>query len=302
MTIAYLILAHDKPRQLERLAAALLARDPAGEVVIHLDRGKPIWRERAALSLPARARVLANPVAVRWGHWSQTAATHLLIREALTGGCDAAHLISGADWPIADPAEVAAELAHGRCYIEAGPSWLEQRMQTFRLDGRWLKPAAPGPLARQTLWELRRLSRWAERLRDAVRAPRSRPYGPWLFGSQWWSLPRDVLEVVDVELARLLASRRLAGTVCSDEHAIPTIVGHRFADRLAPDNRRFLLWPTDASSPLTLTRTHRADIAISGAWFARKFDEGVDDFFMSLGAATPSPDASAFDQHRTHAA
>jgi hypothetical protein len=297
MRIAYLILAHDKPRQLERLVATLIARDPAAEIIIHLDRGKPIWCERAALSLPPQARLIQDPVAVRWGHWSQTVATHLLIREMLTGGCEAAHLISGADWPIADPTAVATELAQGRCHIEAGPSWLEQRMQTFRFDGRWLKPAAPGPLARQALWELRRMSRWAERLRGALRLPRSQPYGPWLFGSQWWSLPRDVLETVDAELARLLASHRLVGTVCSDEHAIPTIVGHRFADRLAPDNRRFLLWPIDASSPLTLTRAHRADIAIGGAWFARKFDQQVDDFFLTL-----APIAEELDQAHTRAA
>jgi hypothetical protein len=282
MKLAYLVMAHDKPRQLERLAAALLARDPAGEVVIHIDRGSDLWRERSNLSLPPRARLIAQPVAVRWGHWSQVAATHLLVREALAGECDAAHLISGADWPIADPGAVAAELAHGLCHIEAGPSWLEQRMQTFRLDGRWLKPNAPGALARQALWELRRLSRWGDRLRWAVGRERPQPYGRWLFGSQWWSLPRDVLETVAAELGALLASRRLVGTVCSDEHAVATIVGQRFADRLAPDNRRFLLWPIDASSPLTLTRAHRADIETSGAWFARKFDERVDDFFYGL--------------------
>lgn len=282
MKLAYLVIAHDKPRQLERLAAALLARDPAGEVVIHIDRASALWRERGDLSLPAGARLVADPVAVRWGHWSQVAATQRLVREALSGECDAAHLISGADWPLAEPGAVAAELARGLCHIEAGPSWLEQRMQTFRLDGRWLKPRAPGAVARQALWELRRLSRWGDRLRTAVGRERSRPCGRWLFGSQWWSLPRDVLEVVDAELARLLASGRLVGTVCSDEHVVQTIVGQRFADRLAPDNRRFLLWPIDASSPLTLTRAHRADILASEAWFARKFDERTDPFFFAL--------------------
>jgi hypothetical protein len=247
--------------------------------------------------LPAGTRVIENAVAVRWGHWSQVAATHLLIREALASGCDAAHLISGADWPIADLRRVAEELAQGRCHIEASPSWLEQRMQTFRLDGRWLQPKQRGPLAAQMLWELRRLSRWGDRLRNAFQRERAQPYGPWLFGSQWWSLPRDVLEVVDAELGKLLASGRLTGTVCSDEHTIATIVGHRFADRLGPDNRRFLLWPIDASSPLTLTRAHRADIETSGAWFARKFDERADNFFYDLEPA-PAP----LDQARTRAA
>jgi hypothetical protein len=295
--IAYLILAHDKPRQLERLAATLRASDPGGEIAIHLDRGKPIWRERGTLSLPPGTRLIDKPVAVRWGHWSQVAAMHLLVREALASGCDAAHLVSGADWPIASPAAIADELAQGRCHIEASPSWLEQRMQTFRLDGRWLQPKPRGAIAAQALWELRRLSRWGDCARTLAGSERAQPYGPWLFGSQWWSLPRDVLEVVDAELSKLLASGRLVGTVCSDEHAIATVVGHRFADRLAPDNRRFVLWPIDASSPLTLTRAHRPDIEISGAWFARKFDESVDDFFYALEQTAP-----LLDQTQTRAA
>jgi hypothetical protein len=295
--IAYLILAHDKPRQLERLAAALRERDPRAAIAVHLDRGKPIWREVGALALPPGTRVVADPVAVRWGHWSQVAATHRLIREGLASGCDAAHLISGSDWPLAPAPTVEAELAQGRCHIEASSSWLEQRMQTFRLDGRWLQPRRRGRFAAQALWELRRVSRWGDRARALFGAERSQPYGPWLFGSQWWSLPRDVLEVVEAELTMLLASGRLVGTVCSDEHAIATIVGHRFADRLAPDNRRFLLWPIDASSPRTLTSEHLPDIETSGAWFARKFDAGVDDFFYRL-----PPAGAPLDQAQTRAA
>ena len=283
MKIAFLVLAHDKPRQLEHLARAVLG-DPRDEAIIPIDRKSALWREWGSLSLPANARLMADPVEVRWGHWSQVAATHLLVREALDSGCDAAHLISGADWPIAPREAVAAELAQGKCHIEAEHCWLEARMQTYRLDTKWLYPADRGPLANQALWELRRLARAGDRLRRMLGHCRPQPYGKWLYGSSWWSLPRDVLETVEAELGRLLASSRLAGTVCADEHAIPTIVGHFFADRLAP-NRRFILWPDNVhiSNPLVLTSDHRSRIEASGAWFARKFDADIDDFFYSIG-------------------
>lgn len=284
MKIACLILAHDKPRQLERLARAVLD-DPRDEAIIHIDRKSGLWRERDSLSLPTNARIVVDPVEVRWGHWSQVAATHLLVREALDSGCDAAHLISGADWPIAPREAVAAELAKGKCHIEAEHCWLEARMQTYRLDTKWLYPMDRGPLANQALWELRRLARAGDRLRRMLGHRRPEPYGQWLYGSSWWSLPRDVLETVAAELARLLESGRLAGTVCSDEHAVPTIVGRLFPNRLAP-NRRFILWPEDVhvSNPLLLTREHRMRIEGSGDWFARKFDADVDDFFYSIGS------------------
>jgi len=283
MKIACLILAHDKPRQLERLARAVLG-DPRDQAIIHIDRKSALWRERDSLTLPANARIVADPTEVRWGHWSQVAATHLLVREALDSGCDAAHLISGADWPVAPREAVAAELAQGKRHIEAERCWLEARMQTYRLDTKWLYPMDRGPLANQALWELRRLARAGDRLRRVLGRRRPEPYGKWLYGSSWWSLPRGVLETVEAELGRLLASGRLAGTVCADEHAIPTIVGHFFADRLAP-NRRFILWPdnVDISNPLVLTGEHRPRIEASSAWFARKFDADEDDFFYSIG-------------------
>jgi hypothetical protein len=282
MKIASLILAHDKPRQLEKLTEAVLAEDPGDVAIIHIDRRSSLWRERSGLALPVNARIVADPVEVRWGHWSQVAATHLLIREALASGCDAAHLVSGADWPIAPRDLVAAELAQGKCHVEAHCR-LEERMQTYRLDTRWLQHQERGAVANQALWELRRLARFGDRIRRAIGHRRSQPYGKWLYGSSWWSLPRGALEVIETELGRLLASGRLHGTVCSDEHAIPTIIGHRFAGRLAP-NRRFILWPEDVeiSNPLTLRSEHCRQIEASDAWFARKFDAGVDDFFYAL--------------------
>lgn len=292
MRMAYLIFAHDNAAQLDALIAALLPPGSRDHVIVHADRNSALWQERAGRPHgDPRVDFIADPIAVRWGHWTQVAAIHRLIEGALARDCDYAHLISGADWPIASRAALAAELAataRPLCYIEAQPGVQEDRMQTFRLDARWLRlDPAQRPVAHAAAWKLRRLSHWLDGLRVRLHRPRSRPWGQWCKGSTWWSLPRDALSLLAEELAALLASGRLTGTVCADEHAVQTIVAAHFSDRIA-GNRRFIDWSEGGSSPRLLRRVDRPALAASGAWFARKFDARVDDFFLAPGCFAPA--------------
>lgn len=290
MKMAYLILAHDQEAQLDALVAALLAPESPDVAIIHADRRSALW---ASLSKrPAdptgRVHILPNPVAVRWGHQSMVTAMERLIAAALAQGCDFAHLLSGADWPIVPRATIVEALASESappCLIEAEyEDWLDERMQTYRLDARWLRlDPEKDRLAYAATWELRRISGWLDRMRPA----RSRPWGPWQKGSQWWSLPRDALELLGRELPRLRGSGRLTGTLCPDEHVIQTIVAANFPDRLRP-SRRFIDWSEGQSSPRVITRADLPALAGSDAWFARKLDSRVDDFFFRPGAFDPA--------------
>lgn len=289
MRMAYLILAHEDEAQLALLVEALLPPDSDDLVVIHADRASPLWSAlRARLPGPAeRVHLIADPVAVRWGHWSQVAAISRLVRQAVGSGCDYAHLISGADWPVASRERMVAEIrrdtcgGESQCYIETAPGHLEQRMQTTRLDTRWLRlDPARDRAAYAATWELRRIARWIDAARERTGLVRSRPLGTWHYGATWWSLPADALRVLDREMRDLLASGRLRGTVCADEHVAPTILAHHFADRIA-GNRRFVEFPEGASSPRLLDATDWPRIAESRAWFARKVSARHDPFFLS---------------------
>lgn len=289
--MAYLILAHDHEAQLDALVARLLPPGSPDFVVIHADARSALWttlRERD--SDPAsRVVIVQNPVPVRWGHWSQVHATHKLIETALERGCDAAHLLSGADWSVVRRETMVDAFARPKrdCFIEAIPGLQAERMQTLRFDARWLRvDPEHDRMAYATTWELRRLSRWADRARDAVGLPRSQPFGPWHKGSQWWSLPRDVLCDLAGSVGELLRSGRLRGTVCSDEHVIPTIVARHFAGRVAP-NRRFVRFEDGVSSPRILTAADWPDAVASGAWFARKLDMRQDAFFLDAPPVSP---------------
>ncbi|GFM27635.1 glycosyl transferase family protein [Novosphingobium sp. PY1] len=291
MRMVYLILAHDNRAQLDLLIERLLG--PGGEdfAVIHADRASPLWPELRA-SLPeaaGRVHLVADPVAVRWGHSSLVEAIAKLVREAVRLGSEGAHLISGADWPVTPREAIAQTMRKGLCHIEVRPGHMEERMQTFRLDTRWLRlDPARDRRAYAATWELRRLARWADAARNRLGLPRSRPYGLWAYGSGWWSLPADVLAMLDKEMPRLLTSGRLRGTVCSDEHVVPTLVAHAFPERIAA-HRRYVDFPAGASSPRMLTAADLPAIASSGAWFARKVDVTHEPDFLTLPDFHPAP-------------
>lgn len=288
MRMTYLVLAHENLPQLDALIDRLLPAGTPDTVVLHADRRSSIWP--ALQTRPARdgLRLVTDPVAVRWGHWSQVAAIHRLVAAAVDTGCDYAHLISGADWPIAARETIVTALAappRPLCYVEAIAGEQEERMQTFRLDARWLRlDPARQPLAHAGAWELRRLSQWFDRMRPRLGQSRPQPWGPWHKGSTWWSLPADALQEISARLYDLLTSNRLVGTLCADEHVIPTIVARNFSDRLAA-NRRFIDWSEGESSPRVLRRSDLPALTANDAWFARKFDARIDDFFLTADLA-----------------
>lgn len=287
MRMSYLILAHEDEAQLTALLAALLPPGSPDRAFVHIDRRSALWRSLRGRSLhdPATVRLIADPVAVRWGHWSQIDAIQRLIRAAVHEGCDYAHLLSGADWPLVRREVLVDALSAADeplCYIEAEAGRQEGRMQTFRLDARWLRlDPERDRLRYAATWELRRLSHWLDAARDSLGLVRSRPWGEWRKGWTWWSLPEQALRLLAKELPRLIASGRLAGTVCADEHVIPTIIAAHFPNRLA-GYRRFIAWPDGNSSPRLLTRNDLPAMAASGAWFARKFSAAKDPFFLDL--------------------
>jgi hypothetical protein len=295
MRMAYLLLAHDAPEQLERLIETLLAGDTEDFAVIHADRRSALWHGvRQRLPEPAgRVHLVTDPVAVRWGHWSQVAATAKLVREAVRLGCDHAHLLSGADWPIIARSDLAARLGEGLCHVEVRPGHMAERMQTYRFDTRWLRlDPARDRISYAATWELRRLARWLDRARDRFGRERSQPFGPWAYGSQWWSLPADALEMLARELPLLLSNGRLKGTLCCDEHVVPTLIARFFPNRIA-GNRRFVQFPGGASSPRLLDAHDLPEIAGSGDWFMRKVSLKHDPFFLALPAAPDAPDRDA---------
>lgn len=279
---AYLVLAHDAPTQLEALITRLLAAPTDDFVVLHADRRSSLWpseARRIAAHFAPRVWLVEHPLGVRWGHHSQLGAIHRLLGTALGGSFDQAHLLSGRDWPVASRATMVADIersAAADCFIDTARTEQQERMQHWWFHDRFLNPRVEGgPGYRMARKLLRAASRTASRA-----VPRGHPFGPpWHKGSTWWSLPRQVCETVAHELTKIERSGRARFTACSDEHFIQTIVARACPHRLA-DPRRYTDWSAGESSPKTLTIFDHQAIVGQRAWFARKFDAGVDDWFL----------------------
>ena len=287
MRMAWMIMAHNDRAGLEALVAALLPPGTPDVVIVHADAASDLWRDLQAhpLSADPRVIVLDNPVRVRWGHRSIVEVQRLLIEAALAAGVDHAHLLSGACWPVASRETIVADIVAappGTCFAEAVAGEQAERMQDYRFDTRWLRlDPARDRLAYAATWELRRLARWAGALRRALGRQRSQPLGPWHKGSGWWSLPAAALATTASDLAMLEDTGRLKGTVCADEHAVPTSLALRHPGSLR-GNRRFIAFPSGQSSPRILTAADLPAIRASGAWFVRKVDAAIDSFFRHL--------------------
>ena len=98
MNIAYLVLAHTDPGQLERLLHAI---DYRCKIYIHLDK-KTNDDPFTAIHWPGNATFIKDRVNIYWGGFSMVRATINLMRAALSDVGPFSHLVflSGLDYPI----------------------------------------------------------------------------------------------------------------------------------------------------------------------------------------------------------
>lgn len=289
MIAVYGIMAHNLPDQLEKLIDRLLPPHTQDRVVLHLDAGCDLWthqRTRFAAHPSGRLTLVSNPARVIWGHYSQITAQQRLLREAMAQPFDYVHLISGSDWPVRSPESIAEEIAsHGARRPIFTDLWGE--LQTERMDDWWFerrKLRLPGmPRLNENIERAQIRASWIfSRWFRQAGLKRSRYAGQaWMKGSSWFSLPHDAAQRLLADYERLLRSGRLVFTQCADEHVAPSVFIRNFADRLEPA-RRYIDWSGQGWHPKLLRAEDEAAIRQSGAWFARKCDAGVDDFFLHL--------------------
>lgn len=284
MRFLYLILAHRDLDQLRALIARLLRDDPQDRVLLHFDARSPV-DDDALRSLAAEfagAVELTTRTAIWWGHASQVVAELVLLEAAAARQFDYVHLLSGQDWPLRTKAEIVASISPGEQFVRFEAD-MSHRMNDHFFDTRLNAPTMTLTVPQ---YYRKRLLCIAARAYDRVltRLGRARtcPVGPqWVKGSTWWSLDREAVAWLTPRLRALVDSGRLRFTVCSDEHAIQTLLHYApFADRIR-DYRRLIVWE-GGNSPLTLTREHVPALRASDAWFARKFEAAKDPFFLEL--------------------
>lgn len=276
MKIAYLILAHNTPRHLQRLVSALSTESAV--FFIHIDKKTSI-REYSEIR-GHNVRLIEQRIPVYWGDFSVVEATLVLIRAALSEQqqFDRLVLLSGADYPV------------------KSARFIEQYF--FSHPEREFIQLAEMP-ADHTGKPISRLTTFQTRARDAVvvqllqkflvrraLAPGKRdykavlggldPYG----GSGWWALTRQACEYI---LAFVRNEPRMVdffkNTVIPDETFFHTILGNsEFKERVA-HCVTFADWSAGGKHPATIEHRHLAIINKEASrsehkvLFARKFTD-----------------------------
>ncbi len=294
--IGFVILSYRAPDQLLRLVHRL--RDlygPAAPIVVHHDFDQcPLDTGR----FPPDVRWVRPHHRTGWGVWgtveSMLAALRLLAAAELP---DFTVRLSGADYPVAPPSRVLADLRGqgGDAYIDARPvePWRRDRVTDAGL-GLGVNVGGPNQevcFRRYYSTTFRPLGlrvRIRSRLLAPLLSPFSRRFRCWA-GEHWWTLGRrgvaHLLQRCDErpDLVRWFAARPIP-----EEAFVHTVVCNAPALRVVTRPFRYVDWSSYRPSPRELEREDSARVLASGAHFARKFAPGapvLDDLDRALGLA-----------------
>jgi hypothetical protein len=267
MKQVFLIHAHKDLLQLNALLARL--SDPDFALYVHLDLK---WQVDPAQVDP-RAHQVQPRLDVRWGHFSQVAATLASVRQVLAQEPDFDKLffLSGQDYPVLSNAALKTALAafQDRELIDCVPIGLEgwpagYRYQYFYSEGGGLPQRLACALANRAL----RLTGRTRRLPGGLQ-----PWG----GSTWWTLSRPCLAHLLARVDEQPGLARFFRTVlCPDELFFQTLVmASSYAAHVTARNYRYVQWPSGlARNPQVLVEADFERIVASSAHFCRKLDSG----------------------------
>ena len=262
MKIAILIQAHKNPEQVGRLCRAL--SHPDIDLYLNIDHKCDI--QPFLDTVPDNAQWIKQRTEIRWGDFSQVAATLRGLREIVGSGrtYDYVIFVSGQDYPILPAEEIVSQIEQRAgsemiAWIELPPDhpWNRRyRYRHYHFNNK-ICTLAVNRMIRTLSFRLR-----------------TYPLQPVYKGSQWWNLSiaaiRYILDYCRIHPEFIRFNRTVH---CSDELFFQTLLLHSpFRERLLNDNFRYIDWSTGSTSPRTLTVNDFDKIVQSGKWFARKLD------------------------------
>lgn len=268
MKVAFLILAHKNPEQVNRLIKSL--EHPSVKVYVHADK-KSGWLNEATDS---SATLIKNNVAVYWGDYTPVEATLNGMKEIIASQPDFDYfiLLSGQDYPIKPIEELLQFLKKnkGKEFIESTPvneqGWKEAmgRYQYYhyrRNKNFWV-------------WMIIAGIRYFMKLTGFRRKP---PMPVWA-GSQWFIISRQACEYILNYTERYpdyVSFMQKSNFV--DEMFFQTILLNApFKEKCVQNNLRYIDWGhvhgKKTRSPKVLQSEDWEKIQASNAFFARKFD------------------------------
>jgi hypothetical protein len=268
MRLAHLILAHDKPAQLERLVKRLA--HPDADIFIHID-GKVEITPFTLLDLPEGAVFIKHRTPIRWADYSMMTATLTSFDEMMATGKTYSHLnlLSGHDYALKNPAVI-----HDFLFRHADKTFMRYRS----IEDEWQES-----LSRFTKYHLGdynfplkfRLQWLMNKLLPHKKLPNGmKPYG----FSQWLTVtPECATYVINFLKKHPNVKRFFRMTWGVDELVFQTILMNSpLKDKVVNDHLRYIKFVPRANNPLTLTMENADALVSSNKFYARKFNTEVD--------------------------
>ena len=282
--VVYLILSHDNPNQVIRLAKTLKAGSPTSSIVIHHDYSR-CYLDPSDLADMEGVYVLEKHIAVRWGHFSIVAAVLLALRWILTNlTFDWLVLLSGQDYPIRPLSEIEGFLATTPYDGFISGARLDRQPGTQTLVDRYYYsyhrlPSMLSRVLRRAVWINGLQSRIRISTTQIGLRSRSTPFTPEFpcyKGETWFTLSYMCVRAID-DFVRIHPQfiAHYERTLNPAESFFLTIL--RSDSRFKMQGyKRYIVWRPGTSHPEILRVTDFDRIIASSAHFARKFDISVD--------------------------
>jgi len=268
MRLAHLILAHDKPAQLERLVKRLA--HPDADIFVHID-GKVDMAPFTSLDLPEGASFIKNRISIRWADFSMMTATLTSFEEIMSNGKTYSHLnlLSGHDYPLKS-----AEVIHDFLSKNQDKTFMRYRSVEDEWQESWSRFTKYHlgdynfPMKFRLQWVFNKLL-----------PPRRLPNGLRAYGfSQWVTItPECAQYTIDYLKQNPKVKRFFRQTWGVDELVFQTILMNSpLKNKVVNDHLRFIKFVPRACNPLTLTMENAEALVSSNKFYARKFNAEVD--------------------------
>lgn len=286
MALAYHILAHRNPSQVARLLKAIYHRDDV--FVLHFDlkadaRMHVLGRE---LTKTHPNVFLQKPRRVLWGGPQIPDLQIEAMEIALDRSTGWTHFInlSGQDFPLRARSEIIAHL--GRNPLTSYLNWfdpyqtnvwtnLKPRVEHYHLHWPWLTALFATPAIGR---RLKNLLGWKNQIPTVWGYRRKRPpFFQYFGGSNHAVLSRAACDHLVHNAEAQKIRRWLAATAIPDESVFQSVLlNSPLASQIENQHWRYFKFERNNPNPATLRLSDYPTLQNSGAWFARKFDEGTD--------------------------
>jgi hypothetical protein len=306
MRLAYLIMAHQLPVQLDRLVKALDCEDAM--FFIHIDKRADLQPFKIVAGDRPNVHFVQDRLVANWMGFSLVEATLRLLQLAMRFRFDYCVLLSGADYPIKPAHALASFFGNARkeyiafWRLEDRPTWIHKVKYYYPIDAipirGWSTNSEPA-YWRRLFWG--RYFKYLKYLPQRKFFDNMVPYG----GPDWWSLSSECVEYILRFVAANPAYKRFYRfTASPGEMFFQTIIlNSRFASRvenyecytswrtlgklqatserrpMLPDesfNYRYVDWSGEESghreTPAILDERDWTKLMASKCLFARKFD------------------------------